>query len=72
MVINEVEVVEQISRGEKIICVNMDRYQGRIPKGYDLVEYECNANPMDGCVLYGFDEIGMFASCPSWAFVKVA
>lgn len=72
MVINEIEVVEHINRGEKIICVNMDRYQGRIPRGYDLVEYESNSSPMNGSVLYGFDEVGEFASCPLWAFVKVA
>jgi|TARA_R110000796_G_scaffold50026_1_gene118694 hypothetical protein len=28
--------------------------------GFDLVEYERGTDPLDGYVLYGFDEIGQF------------
>ena len=28
--------------------------------GFDLVEYERGNDPLDGYVLYGFDEIGQF------------
>ena len=33
---------------------------GRPRAGADLVVYEKGGDPMDGYVLYGFDEVGMF------------
>ena len=38
--------------------IDIKNYQGFI-KG-DLVVYEKGGDPMDGYVLYGFDEVGMF------------
>ena len=38
--------------------------------GWDLVEYEDGTNPLDGFVLYGFDEVGQFCREPKYAFIK--
>ena len=38
--------------------------------GWDLVEYEKGTDPLDGCVLYGFDEVGQFCREPNYAFIK--
>jgi hypothetical protein len=38
--------------------IDINNFQGFI-KG-DLVVYEKGGDPMDGYVLYGFDEVGMF------------
>jgi len=38
--------------------INIDSFEGSIPVGYDLVEYEKGENPLlEGMVLYGFDEV---------------
>ena len=37
--------------------------------GYELVEYEAGTDPMDGFVLLGFDEVGMFCTNPRYAFI---
>lgn len=51
---------------------NIYAYKGGIPAGYDLVEYEAGADPEDGMVLYGFDEVGMFGLAnPKYAFVNL-
>jgi hypothetical protein len=47
---------------------------GIIPEGHDLVIYEKGENPMDGLVLLGFDEIGMFDhnfNNPAYAFMEL-
>lgn len=71
MLINEMQVFEQWSAGAELIHVDLNKYNGRMPRGYDLVEYESGSDPMSGLVLYGFDEVGMFEN-PSWVFMKVA
>ena len=46
----------------------------RIPDSHELVVFEKGGDPMDGYVLYGFDEIGMFEAefdVPAYAFVEV-
>ena len=57
---------------ENIIFVdNIYTYKGSVPEDADLVVYEKGTNPLDGYVLYGFDEIGMFDSefkAPAYAF----
>ena len=41
--------------------INIDTYEGEIPRGHDLTVYEKGTNPSDtGCVLYGFDEVGLY------------
>lgn len=48
-------------------------YVGFIPTGYDLIEYELGSDPLDGTVLYGFDEIGLSqVANPVHAFVKLS
>ena len=42
------------------IAIDMNTFTGSIPSGYELVEYETGTDPLDGCVLLGFDEVGMF------------
>tara|TARA_X000000950_G_scaffold186655_1_gene225907 strand:- start:851 stop:1033 length:183 start_codon:yes stop_codon:yes gene_type:complete len=39
---------------------NIHAFQGMIPAGKNLTVYEEGTDPLDGYVLYGFDEIGMF------------
>jgi len=53
---------------------NIREFVGKIPAGFDLVVYENGGDPMDGCVLYGFDEVGMFDSIfnvPAYAFLEI-
>ena len=41
--------------------INIDTYECEIPRGHDLTVYEKGTNPSDtGCVLYGFDEVGLY------------
>jgi len=48
-------------------------YVGFIPAGYDLIEYELGDDPLNGTVLYGFDEIGLSQIAnPVHAFVKLS
>jgi hypothetical protein len=57
-----------------VIEVDLSTYEGGIPEGYTLIEYEKGTDPLDGCVLYGFDEYGlnlMSYDNPVHAFVKV-
>ena len=51
---------------------DINTYEGFIPAGYDLIEYEDGTDPVDGIVLYGFDEVG-FTAVPNakHAFVKL-
>ena len=42
-----------------ILIEDINTYQGDCPNGWDLVEYEKGTDPMDGFVLYGFDELYM-------------
>lgn len=39
---------------------NIHEFVGSIPAGKNLTVYEEGTDPLDGYVLYGFDEIGMF------------
>ena len=55
----------------KVIKVNIKEVTD-MKAGYDLVEYENGTNPVDGYVLYGFDEVGMFCKDPEYAFVSHA
>lgn len=51
---------------------DISTYKGFIPSGYDLVEYEKDTDPVEGMVLYGFDEVGISQlSKPEYAFVKL-
>ena len=44
---------------QAIIEININEFEGSIPSGYDLVEYEKGTDPLEsGVVLYGFDEVG--------------
>jgi len=55
-----------------ILVDNINTFKGFVPDDADLVCYEKGTNPMDGYVLYGFDEIGMFDrefKNPAYAFV---
>jgi hypothetical protein len=36
---------------------------------YELVEFEKGTDPLDGFCILGFDEIGMFAKNPAYAWV---
>ena len=41
--------------------INIDTYEGEIPRGHDLSVYEKGTNrSATGCVLYGFDEVGLY------------
>jgi len=54
---------------------SIKEFKGRIPSGYDLVIYETECSPVDGYVLYGFNEIGMFAKdfvSPAYGFLSSA
>ena len=57
---------------EVIEIPNIDTFEGTMPTGYELVEYQKDTNPMDyGLVLYGFDELYMFGfSKPKHCFIK--
>ena len=57
---------------ETILIENINTFRGSRPAGFDLVEYEKGTDPMDGFVLYGFDEIGMMVppSKAAHAFVS--
>lgn len=53
--------------------IDIKNYQGFI-KG-DLVVYEKGGDPMDGYVLYGFDEVGMFDAefeVPQYCMMQMA
>lgn len=57
----------------EVIEINMNTFRGSIPAGFDLVEYEKGTDPLDGAVLYGFDEVGMFFSNnAAHCFLKVS
>ena len=72
MIISDKQVLEQFRAGAKLIHVDLNKYKGHIPSGYDLVEYESGSDPMSGLVLYGFDEVGMFnLKSPAWVFMKI-
>lgn len=50
---------------------NIKEFEGMVPSGFDLVEFEQGTDPADGLVLYGFDEVGMFGfKNPRHAFLK--
>ena len=57
---------------ENVILVdNINTFKGFVPADADLVVYEKGTDPMDGYVLYGFDEVGMFDAefkNPAYAF----
>ena len=41
--------------------IDIDTFEGGIPRGHDLTVYEKGTDPTEtGCVLYGFDEVGLF------------
>jgi hypothetical protein len=52
----------------RIIEVNINEVR-EFRAGFDLVEYENGTDPMDGWVLLGFDEVGMFCNEPKYAFI---
>lgn len=35
---------------------DISKFEGSIPSGYDLVEYKEGQDPLQGYILYGFDE----------------
>ena len=52
---------------------NIHAFQGVIPAGKNLTVYEKGTDPLDGYVLYGFDEIGLFEEefkNPAYAFLS--
>ena len=50
----------------------MNTFTGSIPAGFELVEYETGTDPLDGCVLMGFDEVGAFFRNGSHCFLKIS
>ena len=50
--------------------VNIDEVNTIRKNGAELVEFEKGTDPMDGFVLLGFDEVGMFCKKPEYAFIK--
>jgi len=56
----------------QIIEIDMNTFSGSIPSGFDLVEYEKGTDPLDGCVLMGFDEVGMIFPNGSHCFLKLS
>jgi hypothetical protein len=52
----------------RIIEVNINEVR-EFRAGFELVEYENGTDPMDGWVLLGFDEVGMFCNEPKYAFI---
>ena len=52
---------------------NINAFEGMIPVGLNLVVYEQGSDPLDGYVLYGFDEIGLYDhsfKVPAYAMVE--
>ena len=46
-----------------IAIPNINKFEGSIPSGHDLVVYERGTSPYrDGFVLYGFDEVSSYRS----------
>jgi hypothetical protein len=67
------QVIERKVRFEMILIPNINEFEGMIPVGYNLVVYEAKEDPMDGFVLYGFDEIGLYDNnfkVPAYAMVE--
>ena len=60
-------------RQSVILIKDINTYEGDIPSGYDLVEYDYGQSPEeDSLVLYGFDEVGSFGfKRPQHAFVSL-
>ena len=56
----------------KMIEMDIKTFKGIVPTGYDLVVYEKEGDPLNGMVLYGFDEVGDFDSYyiePTYCFL---
>ena len=54
-----------------VVEIDLATFTGRIPAGFDLVEYTEGTDPADGIALYGFDEAHtMGTPNPAHAFVK--
>ena len=55
---------------------DINKYEGTIPTGHELVVYERGTDPADGVVLYGFDEVHMYREFriknPEYCFLKLA
>jgi hypothetical protein len=55
---------------------DINKYEGTIPTGHELVVYERGTDPADGAVLYGFDEVHMYREFriknPEYCFLKLA
>jgi len=60
-------------RQSVILIKDINTYEGDIPSGYDLVEYDYGQSPEENSlVLYGFDEVGSFGfKRPKHAFVSL-
>lgn len=71
LAINEQQVAALLRKNAETIEIDMDKYEGRIPTGYELVEYSKGDNPLNGYVLYGFDEVGVGFPNPAWALIKM-
>ena len=56
----------------EIIEINMNTFTGSIPAGFELVEYETGTDPLDGCVLLGFDEVVAFFRNGSHCLLKIS
>jgi len=60
------------SQMENVIVIeDINKFVGKIPTDHDLICYEKGTDPMDGLVMYGFDEVGMFDGefkTPAYAF----
>ena len=63
---------ELIMSSETILIEDIQTFRGSRPAGFDLVEYEKGTDPLDGYVLYGFDEIFMLVPQSKAAHAFVA
>jgi len=72
LAINEQQVAALSRNNAETIEIDIDKYEGRIPSGYMLVEYNRGDNPLNGCLLYGFDEVGIGFPNPAWAFIRMS
>lgn len=59
---------------ENFIKIDIGKFKGSVPSGYDFVIAEERDIINSACVLYGFDEVGLFDhefSKPVYGFLKI-
>ena len=64
----------RMTKYDLIKIADINKYQGGIPAGYELVIYEDGEVVNSSAVLYGFDEVGLFDhdyQNPKYGFLKL-